>query len=130
MTTDLFYLTLSAILAALLWMPYIVSTIALKGLLSPADYKAPLAREHPAWWTRLKRCHENMLESFAPFAALVLVAHLTETANQTTAVAAMVYFWGRVAHFILYALGVPFGRTAAFAVSWAATIVIAVQILV
>ena len=129
MTTDLFYLTLSAVLAALLWMPYILSTVFMQGVPTPAEYKGPMTREHPIWWARLKRCHENMLEAFAPFAALALVAHLTETANATTATAAMVFFWARVAHFVVYALGVPYGRTIAFAVGWLATIVIAVQIL-
>lgn len=129
MTTDLFYLSLTAVLAACLWIPYIAGSVFQRGILKPAEYKEPLNRDLPMWWQRLVRCHENMVEAFAPFAALVIVAHLTQTANETTALAAMVFFWARVAHFAVYALGIPFGRTAAFAVGWLAVITIAVQIL-
>ena len=64
-----------------------------------------------------------------PFAALVIVAHLIEATNDMIVMATIVYFWARVAHYVLYTAGVPFGRTLAFAVSWAAMAVIFVGIV-
>ena len=64
-----------------------------------------------------------------PFAALVVVAHLTGAANAATAAAAVACFWLRAAHYLLYVLGVPFGRTLAFAGSWLSMVCIFLQIL-
>jgi len=59
-----------------------------------------------------------------PFAAVVIVAHLTQTANGTTAAASVIYFWARVAHYVGYISGLPFVRTLTFAIGWIATLVI------
>ena len=37
------------------------------------------------------------------------------TSSNATATAAVVYFWARAAHYLLYIAGVPLGRTLAFA---------------
>ena len=41
----------------------------------------------PAWIERGRRAHTNMVENLAPFACLVLVAHVAGKANATTAFA-------------------------------------------
>ncbi len=56
----------------------------------------------------------NAVETFAPFAALVIVAHLAGKANGMTAFWAMSFFWLRVAHAVVYLFGVPFVRTLIF----------------
>jgi uncharacterized MAPEG superfamily protein len=50
----------------------------------------------------------------APFAILVIVAHLTGKANSTTALGATLFFWARVAHAATYLAGIIYARTAAF----------------
>jgi hypothetical protein len=40
----------------------------------------------------------NAVESFAPFAALVIVAHVTGKTNATKALLAVSFFWLRLAH--------------------------------
>ena len=45
----------------------------------------------PGWAERAKRAHINMAENLAPFAALVLVAHVTGAANATTAMGAAIF---------------------------------------
>ena len=64
-----------------------------------------------------------------PFATVVLVAHLTATANATTALWATIYLWARVIHYIGYTSGVPFLRTLSFSVGWLATMIIFTQIV-
>lgn len=128
MTTDLYMLALTAAFTAVLWLPYILAHIANVGLMPALTYSGDGAVA-PAWATRAKKAHYNAIENLAPFAALVIVAHLTQTANEATATAAIVYFWARVAHFVVYAAGIPFGRTLTFAVGWAAMACIAWHVL-
>ena len=59
----------------------------------------------------------------------VLVAHLTATANATTALWATIYLWARVIHYIGYTAGVPYVRTLSFGVGWLATLIIFTQIM-
>ena len=70
-----------------------------------------------------------MLENLPVFAALVLVAHLSGASNETTALGATIFFWGRVAHAGAYIAGIPYLRTLAFAVSLTGMLMIAWVIL-
>src|SRR3954447_13160174 len=114
MTTDLRYLAYTAILTAALWIPYIVAQVAINGWLQPANYIDPAPRPVPLWGKRADRAYLNAVESFAPFAALVIVAHLSGKANPMTAFWAMSFFWLRLAHAVVYLLGVPYVRTLIF----------------
>jgi uncharacterized MAPEG superfamily protein len=121
-------LTLTAAVTALMWLPYILQRIVEHGLMPTVTYQAddkPIA----AWAERAKRAHRNAVENLAVFAALVLVAHAIGATNAATATAATVYFWIRLAHYGLYTMGVPFGRTICFAIAWAALMVIFYQIV-
>lgn len=77
---------------------------------------------------RAQRAHLNMLESLAIFAIFVLVAQLTGRANATTALGATLFFWARVAHAIIYLAGIPWLRTAAWAVSLVGIIMVGSQL--
>ena len=66
--------------------------------------------------------HLNAVEAFAPFAALVLIAHIAGAANDNTAVWAAVFFWSRVAHAVVYLFGIPFVRTIIFAAGFFAVV--------
>ena len=128
MSTDLLYLTLSAGFCILLWIPYILSRIQTWGLINAVGYpQNPPAL--PAWAQRAKRVHENMVENLAPFAALVLVAQVTGAANETTALASLVFFWARIVHAIVFTLGIPWLRTLSFTVSWIGMVLIFVEII-
>ncbi len=128
MTTDLTMLALTAGITIVMWLPYILAHIVNVGLAAALTYKAddePL----PAWAARAKKAHYNAIENLAPFAALVVVAHLAGAANEATAAAAVVYFWARLAHYGLFVAGVPFGRTLTFAAGWLAMACILWQIV-
>ena len=58
--------------------------------------------------------HINAVESFAPFAALIVVAVLMRATNEMTALWALLFFWIRVAHAIIFILGIPYLRTLVF----------------
>lgn len=78
---------------------------------------------------RALRAHYNMLENLALFAALVLVAHVSGRANEMTALGAQLFFWGRLAHAVIYLVGLPWIRTAAWLVSMIGLVMIFLQLL-
>lgn len=128
MSTDLYMLTLTAGLTALMWLPYILQRIMEHGLMATVTYQSddkPIA----AWAERAKRAHYNAVENLAPFAALVLVANATGAANAATAAACIVYFWIRLVHYVVYIMAVPYARTLCFAIGWLAMLCIFYQIV-
>ncbi|MEO1066954.1 MAG: MAPEG family protein [Pseudomonadota bacterium] len=98
MTTELFYLTLTALLAASLWIPYIVGTNMVVSDPGPDFIRPPDLRERPEWVHRAHRAHLNLLEQFVPFAALILIAHTLNIQSAIIAWCAAIFFWLRVAH--------------------------------
>jgi uncharacterized MAPEG superfamily protein len=114
MTADLKYLAYTAILTAALWIPYIACQVMTNGFLRPQNYVDPAQRPVPLWGRRADRTYLNAVEAFAPFAALVIVAHLAGKSNSMTAFWAMSFFWLRLAHAIVYLLAVPYVRTVVF----------------
>ena len=70
-----------------------------------------------------------MLENLPVFAALVLVANVSGAANETTALGATIFFWGRAAHAVVYIAGIVWVRTAAFVVSVVGMFMILSEIL-
>lgn len=129
MSPDLLYLTLTAGLCAVLWLPQVAGTMVSKGSPKAEDYKLPPTKDLPGWVLRAGRMHSNLVEALPAFAALVLVAHVTDTANATTAAAAAIFFWARIVHAVVYLLGVPYVRTLAFVVGVFAQLTIFWQIV-
>jgi uncharacterized MAPEG superfamily protein len=79
-------------------------------------------RPIPLWGKRADRAYLNAVETFAPFAALVIVAHLAGKANAMTAFWAASYFWLRLAHAAVYLLGIPLVRTILFTLGYVAIV--------
>ncbi|MEP6633522.1 MAG: MAPEG family protein [Luteimonas sp.] len=66
---------------------------------------------------RVDRASHNFLETFPFFAAAVLAVVATQRTNPDTALGAQMYFWARVAYLPIYAAGIPYLRTAVWAVA-------------
>lgn len=128
MKTELFYLALVAAFTALLWIPYILDRIMVWGLLDAVGYPANPKPQSP-WAQRLMRAHGNAVENLAVFAALVLAANAMGVSNGAIATAAVVYFWARVVHALVFTFGIPWVRTLAFVVGFGCQAVVAWQIL-
>lgn len=128
MTTELEMLAWVAGLTVCMWLPYMLAHVGNVGLVRALTYqsdKTPL----PAWAARAKAAHYNAIENLAPFAALIVVAHLAGISNDATVSAAIAYFWLRVAHYVIYMFGVPVARTLTFAGGWLAQLCILYQIV-
>ncbi len=129
MTTDLFYLTLTAGLAAFLWIPNVVAIVSQYGLILPADFREAAEKPLKGWGQRARRVHLNMVENLAHFAVLVIVAHLSGIANEQTAIWVQVFFWARVAHALIFYAGIPYLRTVAFTIGVIAEVAILIEII-
>jgi uncharacterized MAPEG superfamily protein len=129
MTAELYWLVLTALMTALFWVPYILDRIAVQGLMNAMGYPSGDLPPQSAWAIRAQKAHLNAIENLVIFAPLVLVLHSLGLSTSLTASAAAVYFFARLVHYLVYLAGVPVVRTLAFAVGWAATIVIALTVL-
>jgi uncharacterized MAPEG superfamily protein len=129
MSPDLKYLALTAILTASLWIPYIVAQVVANGFLSPPNYVDPTPRPVPLWGKRADRAYLNAVETFAPFAALVIAIHLTGKADSITAFWTMSYFWLRLIHAVVYLAAIPYIRTLVFTLGYVAIIGLFVELM-
>ncbi len=127
MTPELTTLSWVLALQLVMWVPYILNLITVRGLIDAVGYPEnppPMAD----WAERMKKAHYNSVENLVVFAALVLVAHVAGVSNDITTLACTVYFWARLVHFIAYSLAIPWVRTLAFAVGWASQVALLVQL--
>jgi len=129
MSPDLKYLALTAMLTASLWIPYIVAQVTANGFQRPENYVDPTPRPVPLWGKRADRVYMNAVETFAPFAALVLLIHVTGKANSLTALWTMSFFWLRVAHAIVYLAAIPYIRTVVFVLGYLTIIGLFVELV-
>lgn len=118
MSIELTYLAWASFLTATLWIPYIVCQVATNGFLTNANYTDPTPRPVPLWGQRANRAHMNSVESFAPFAGLILLLNVAGIHTEMTAIWAAVYFYSRLTYVVVYIAGIPQIRTLIFTISW------------
>jgi uncharacterized MAPEG superfamily protein len=128
MTPELTSLTWVAALTAIMWIPYILNAVTVRGIADAVGYPEdpkPLA----PWAQRMKAAHYNSVENLVVFATLVLVAHAAGISNSTTVLVCQVYFWARVVHLAAYTLGIPWVRTLAFAAGWISCVALIIELI-
>jgi len=128
MTTDLWMVVWTVVLASLLPMVYLIGRMQSPGGMTWALGNRDTALNVAPWVGRAERAHRNLLENLGAFAALVLIAHVSDHANATTALGATLFFWGRVAHAGIYIAGIPGLRTGAFFVGVLGELLILLQL--
>jgi uncharacterized MAPEG superfamily protein len=130
MTTELFYLFLTTILLAVLWIPHIIGSLRTAGPLTPEEYRTGRNVAYPHWVRRADRAHVNLVEQYGAFAGLVVIAHLAGVHDAVTVWCAAIFFWARIAHAIIYISGFSrfSARTAAFTIGFLALLVYAWEI--
>jgi uncharacterized MAPEG superfamily protein len=65
---------------------------------------------------RAKRAANNTIENFVLFLALAATAELAGADEEPVALGAQVFFWARVVYVPVYLIGIPYLRTAVWAV--------------
>ena len=128
MTRELFWLTLTVILTGLLWVPYILNRVQVRGLGGSMANPSRADKPQAEWANRMMFAHDNAVENLIIFAPLVLILNAIDYSSTYTVLACSVYFWSRLAHAIVYTLGIPVFRTLAFTISFLAQAVLALAI--
>jgi uncharacterized MAPEG superfamily protein len=129
MTTDLMMLIYTALLSLLIPGIYLIGRLQTPGGMQWALGNRDTPLEIPPWAARAERAHRNLVENLAPFAILVLVAHVSGKASTMTALGATIFFLARVAHLVVYIAGLVPVRTAVFFVAVFGELLILVQLL-
>lgn len=129
MNTELFWLTLAAAMTGLMWVPYVLDRARVAGIVGMLANPAADDRPLSGWAQRVQAAHKNAIDNLVVFGALVLAAQAAGISTGTTAFAAQLYFWARLAHLIVYSLGIPGARTLAFLAGFAAQAIFAVVLL-
>lgn len=120
MSKELMWLTLTVVLTGLLWIPYMVDRCMVRGLKGAMANPSREDKAQSPWAQRLYFAHTNAVDNLVIFAPLVLILDNMGHSTQSTVIACAVYFWARLAHAIVYALGIPVLRTLAFTVGFLA----------
>src|SRR5262245_34423835 len=116
MTPELLYLVWSAALTLVLAVIAVSGATLEVGLPRLAGNREKMP-EMSSWAGRAARAHSNMLENLILFAILVFASRLVNVSSAMTLLGAQLFFWGRLAHAIIYVIGIPWLRTAAWLVS-------------
>ncbi|CAN2532425.1 hypothetical+protein [Methylocapsa aurea] len=126
---ELYWTVLTAGLASVLWIPYILQRILELGPIEA--FRDPLhdvATKAP-WAQRAKSAHTNMIENLLVFAVLALTIQIIGGGTAATALAALLFFASRAAHFVVYTLGLPWVRTPMFLIGFGCQLTLLFAIL-
>ena len=129
MSAELTWLAATALITGLMWLPYILSLMGQMGVmtaLSDGNHETGL---EVLWAQRAKRAHANAVENLVVFAPLAIAVHVTGMSSGATATACAVFFYSRLAHFVVYTMGIPVVRTLAFAVGFLCQMFLALTLL-
>lgn len=121
-------LTWVTALTAVIWMPYVVNIILVRGIVDAVGYPQDPAPMSP-WAAKMKAAHVNAVENLVVFATLVLIANAAGVSNETTVLACKVYFWARLLHLASYTFAIPWIRTVAFVVGFACQVALILQLV-
>lgn len=113
MTVELTYLAAATLLTLLIRVAWMLNKVQIRGLGVVVGYpkeSKPLSE----WGHRLWVAHEDAIQSLVTFAILVIIVQLSKVADQSTAVAAAVYFWARLLHVFAYIFALRWVKTIAF----------------
>src|SRR5688572_25514869 len=130
MTIELKWLVYTAILAASLWIPYIVgvNVTQFEGK-STLFVRPPDNSKMQAWVHRSFRAHLNLLEQLVPFSIIVVSAAIAKVSTPIMADCAILFFWLRAAHAVVMISGFsrfPL-RPLIYVAGWITTLVFAWQ---
>lgn len=129
MTTELYWLILATLMTSLMWLPYILDRIIVRGLIPAMDNPSSDDKPQSEWAKRAMLAHKNAVENLVLFAPLVIATHILGVGTSLTATMCMVYFVARLAHYVIYTAGIPVLRTLSFAASFLSVLILALNLL-
>jgi uncharacterized MAPEG superfamily protein len=128
MSKEIFWLVLTVAMTGLFWVPYILDRSMVRGLMGAMANPSPNDKPQSAWAERAMAAHYNAVENLVIFAPLVLVTQALGISTPATALACVLYFWARLAHFTIYTAGLPVLRTLSFTAGFIAQAILVLAI--
>ena len=128
MSKELYWLVLTATMTGLLWVPYILDRIMVRGPMGATANPSPTDKPQSAWAERMMAAHTNTVENLVVFAPLALAAQALNIHTATTALACALFFWCRLIYVVVYTAGIPVVRTLAFTGGWIAQMMLVLAI--
>ena len=113
MTTDLKMLLAVGILSLLQFMPYFLAYLkhwGISGIVGNRENMPAL----PSWANRAKEAQSNLNENLIHFAIFVLLVQALGLSNEMSALGATIFFYSRLAYWVVYIAGIAWVRTMAF----------------
>lgn len=129
MSTELFMLAMAGGFILLLTLVQGTRNIFALGLVTAAGNQHDID-PWSGWNDRLNRAIKNQIEGIVIFAPILLAIELANLNNGTTALGAQIFVLARVAHAIVYTLGIPWVRTTAWAAGVVGIVMVASPIIV
>ena len=130
MTPDLWILLSLALLTEVLTLPPLIARGSVPGGVRWIFYNRDTVLEGVApWGGRAVRAHDNLAGNLAMYAAVIGIACFTGAANGVTLIAGVVLLSARLLHAVVYIAGIPYLRTAVFAIGQFAMLVYVWQIV-
>jgi uncharacterized MAPEG superfamily protein len=129
MSNELYWLSLTLAATALFWIPYVLNRIAVRGLMGTFANPSPGDQPLAPWAERAKNAHANAVESLVLFAPAVLAVQVLGRGDSLTTFACELYFYSRLAHYVVYATGIPVLRTLLFTSAWVGIVILVGRLL-
>lgn len=126
---ELYWLTLTLGMTALMAFPYVLNRIAVRGLAGVLANPTPSDKPQAEWAQRAQRAHANAVENLVLFAPAALAVHLLQRGDGFTTIACALFLSSRLVHYVVYTLGIPVLRTLAFFGGWTATMMLVARLL-
>jgi uncharacterized MAPEG superfamily protein len=82
----------------------------------------------PAWAERAKAAQGNLNENLIHFAVFVLVLHALGLSNEMSALGASIFFYARLAYWVIYIAGIIWLRTLAFMAAMVGEVMVILQL--
>ena len=128
MTTELLMLAATGGLLFLLTLIQGTRNVLALGLVTAAGNQDDIA-PWTGWNDRLNRAIRNLMEAIAIFVPVVVAVQIAGLNNETTAMGAQLFVVARIAHALVYTLGIAWVRTAAWAAGVAGIIMVGSPLL-
>lgn len=124
MTPELLFIAWSVILGFVyILLPVVIAT-RVNGAGWNAGNRDQPAKPSPLIGQRLERAQKNFFETYPLFLGAVLIAVARHQSNHWITWGAEAYVWGRLLYIPLYAFGVPYVRSLAWAVATAGIVMV------
>jgi uncharacterized MAPEG superfamily protein len=129
LSPELYWTVFAAAWTATLWIPYVLQRMVELGIWETFRDPTHHVPTKAAWAQRAMRAHANAIENLVVFGVLATAIQLSGRGTSLTSLAAEVFFLTRIAHYLLYALAVPWLRTVNFLFGFICQITLFVALL-